>query len=82
MDPREVTAGQGFPSLMFQAEGVPPFQLVGFASTGQQPGGLGPQCLCNRGHRHFFTYLDLCQWWQPTHGALRKADQREQRLAF
>lgn len=45
VDPSEVTAGQGFPSLISQAEGMPPFQLVGFATAGQQPGDLGLQCL-------------------------------------
>lgn len=42
VDPGEVTAGEGSPNLVSQAEWVPLFSLVGrLATTGQQLGGLG-----------------------------------------
>lgn len=41
VDPREVTAGQGFPSLMFQAEGVPPSSLWGLPAWDSSWGACG-----------------------------------------
>lgn len=41
VDPGEVTAGEASPSMGSQAEWVLLFQLVGFATIGQQLGGLG-----------------------------------------
>lgn len=54
VDPGEVTAGEGSPSVVSQAEWVILFRLVGPATIGQQLGGLGLHllglwCLSSKG---------------------------------
>lgn len=84
LDPGEVTAGEGFPSLVSGRVGTP-LPACGACHHRTAAGGLALHpvgAYCSGGHGYFFIYFDPCRRWRPTRWALGKAGQREQRLAF